>query len=136
RERVSNVRHLLRATSGPEGAIRMLPTLRARSVLAALVTLAASGALASSGASCGSGHPEVVPTSDAASDAGHKAVSDAHVVGPGDGSKPDAHVGPGGDAGDPCAADTGGTSGSSSITAVWANEGGDKVTQDELRGTT
>lgn len=43
----------------------------------------------------------------------------------------------GGDAAmpDPCAASTGGTSGSTAITAVWANEGGDKVTQDELRAT-
>ncbi len=37
---------------------------------------------------------------------------------------------------DPCAADVGGTSGSTSLTAIWANEGGDKVTQDELRATT
>jgi hypothetical protein len=41
----------------------------------------------------------------------------------------------GGDGGNPCAADTGGTSGTSAITAVWANEGGDKVTRDELRAT-
>jgi hypothetical protein len=40
-----------------------------------------------------------------------------------------------GDAGDPCSADTSGSSTATSITAVWANEGGDKVTQDELRAT-
>jgi hypothetical protein len=65
--------------------------------------------------------------------------------GPGDGAPPsDGPTGNdspvsgesgGGDAGDPCAADTGGTSGNTAITAVWANEGGDKVTRDELRAT-
>jgi hypothetical protein len=65
--------------------------------------------------------------------------------GPGDGAPPsdaptssDSPVSGesgGGDAGDPCAADTGGTSGNTAITAVWANEGGDKVTRDELRAT-
>jgi hypothetical protein len=36
---------------------------------------------------------------------------------------------------DPCTVDGGGASGGTAITAVWANEGGDKVTQDELRAT-
>src|SRR5258708_3710332 len=36
---------------------------------------------------------------------------------------------------DPCAADVSGVSTSTSISAAWANEGGDKVTQDELRAT-
>ncbi|MGH7437932.1 MAG: hypothetical protein ACRENE_19810, partial [Polyangiaceae bacterium] len=52
-----------------------------------------------------------------------------------DASPADGGGSTGGDAGDPCAADTSGTSSATSITAVWANEGGDKVTQDELRAT-
>jgi len=36
---------------------------------------------------------------------------------------------------DPCAADVSGVSSTTSISAVWANEGGDKVTRDELRAT-
>jgi hypothetical protein len=43
--------------------------------------------------------------------------------------------GAGDDAGDPCAVETAGVSATTAITAVWANEGGDKVTQDELRST-
>jgi hypothetical protein len=38
-------------------------------------------------------------------------------------------------ASDPCAADVSGVSSTTSISAVWANEGGDKVTRDELRAT-
>ncbi len=36
---------------------------------------------------------------------------------------------------DPCAADVSGVSSTTAISAVWANEGGDKVTRDELRAT-
>jgi hypothetical protein len=42
--------------------------------------------------------------------------------------------GPGGGTVDPCASGVV-SSGSSALTAVWANEGGDKVTRDELRAT-
>lgn len=103
----------------------MSPTLRPRSALFALAAVCASVALAASGASCGGGQ---------GSDLG-AATSDG---GPGDGSGigVDGDVPDGaGPTGDPCAADTGGTSGATSITAVWANEGGDKVTRDELRAT-
>ena len=113
----------------------MSPTLRARSV--ALTTLGASVLLATAGASCGGGGGS--STSPQASDGGS---GDGHGVDgmvAGDDATPDGDHRPRrrstGDAGDPCAADTGGTSGTTSITAVWANEGGDKVTQDELRAT-
>jgi hypothetical protein len=82
----------------------------------AFALLCASGAPI---AACG-GDDSGAPASDAGPGDG---------VAPGDGSNPDGPVG------DPCAADTSGTSGNTSITAVWANEGGDKVTQDELRAT-
>jgi hypothetical protein len=125
----------------------MVPTPRARFAVAALttvcapVTLLVPVSLLASGASCGS-------------DSGAQASDDGGSSGPGadsmvlaDRSSPDGSTGAdgtpgvdgagvdgaGGDAGDPCAADTSGTSGNTSITAVWANEGGDKVTRDELR---
>jgi Domain of unknown function (DUF4091) len=116
----------------------MSPTLRARSVLVVLTTLCASVLLAAATASCGGGGGS--STGAQASDGGS---SDRGPRGdgmaPGDDATPDGTLAladaPTGDAGDPCAADTGGTSGTTSITAVWANEGGDKVTQDELRAT-
>jgi hypothetical protein len=89
------------------------------------MALTASGVLVGSGASCGGGG------------GGNASSSDG---GPGGDDSPSAD-GPGadapgsGDAGDPCAADTGGVSSSTALTAVWSNEGGDKVTQDELRAT-
>ena len=116
----------------------MSPALRARSVLVALTTLCASVPLAAATASCGGGGGASTgaQTSDGgASDRGPRA--DAMISGDdatldGTIALADASIG---DAGDPCAADTGGTSGSTSLTAVWANEGGDKVTEDELRAT-
>jgi hypothetical protein len=106
----------------------MFRTLRPRSELVALAIVAASVGLVAGGASCGgSGNPGTQ------ADGGSGDSSRVDGVAPrADGSSAD---GTGGDAGDPCAADTGGTSGTTSITAVWANEGGDKVTQDELRAT-
>ena len=70
-------------------------------------------------------------------------VSAVFVVGSsascgGGGGSPDSAADVSGDSiasGDPCAADVSGVSPSTSISAVWANEGGDKVTQDELRAT-
>jgi len=93
----------------------MFSTPRARSALVALVTLCAAGAPITS---CGGDDSGGAPVSDGG--------PTGDGVAPGDGSNP---------AGDPCSADTSGTSGTTAITAVWANEGGDKVTQDELRAT-
>jgi hypothetical protein len=57
----------------------------------------------------------------------------------GGGGSPDGSVDAPGDSipngPDPCAADVSGVSSTTSISAVWANEGGDKVTRDELRAT-
>ena len=106
----------------------MPPILRASSAFVALTTLCASVALAASGASCGGGRGSGAQASDGGSSDG----PGVDGVVSGDGPSPE---GPDGAAADPCAADVGGTSGSTSITAVWANEGGDKVTQDELRAT-
>ncbi len=116
----------------------MSPTLRGRPALAefAFATLCASFGLVTSGTSCGGGGG-----AGAGADGGAGDGSVVDGVTPGDGSNADGPVGAdgagdaGGDAGDPCAAFTGGTSSATSITAVWANEGGDKVTQDELRAT-
>jgi hypothetical protein len=108
----------------------MFRTLRARSGLVALAMLCAAGVVAS-GASCGGGG-----SLRAQADGGSSDGTGVHALG--DASTADGPAGAeegGDDAGDPCAADTGGTSGATSITAVWANEGGDKVTQDELRAT-
>jgi Domain of unknown function (DUF4091) len=116
----------------------MPPTLRARSLLVALTTLCASVPLAATAASCGGGGGS--STGAQASDGGSRdrgPGDDGGVAGDDathDGTSALADA-PTGDAGDPCAADTGGTSGTTAITAVWANEGGDKVTQDELRAT-
>jgi hypothetical protein len=110
----------------------MFRTRRARSELAALAMACASMAVLASGASCGGGGGQ--GTADGGPGDGSSVDGVAHH----DGSKvdgPHGSDGASGDAGDPCAADTGGTSGTTSITAVWANEGGDKVTQDELRAT-
>jgi hypothetical protein len=100
----------------------MSPTLR---VSFAVATLSALVALVASSASCSSSSS----SSHEAPDGGSKDGGGTDRVIPGDGSSPDAGVS------DPCAADTSGTSGATSITAVWANEGGDKVTRDELRAT-
>jgi hypothetical protein len=104
----------------------MFPTPPARSALVALAALCASVALVASGASCGGGS-----AGGGASEAGSGDGSG------GDGSSSEApgSVDGAGDAADPCAADTGGVSATTAITAAWANEGGDKVTQDELRAT-
>src|ERR1700722_17961168 len=112
---------------------RMSRTLRARSELVALAILCASVGLVASGASCGGGG-----NPGTSGDGGSSDGSGVDGVARGDGPKADGPLGAdgvGGDAADPCAADTGGTSGTTSITAVWANEGGDKVTQGELRGS-
>lgn len=104
---------------------------RVRSALVVLAALAAPTVLVASGASCGGGG-----NGSATSDSG----SGGDGIGGGDGGPagdgPSTSDSPtGGDAGDPCAVDTGGVSGSTALTAVWANEGGDKVMQDELRAT-
>jgi hypothetical protein len=108
---------------------------RGRSGVVAFATLAAVMGLVASGASCGGGGKAGAPT-----DGGSVDGSGTDGVATGDGpTGSDAAVGgdvAGGDAGDPCAAATGGPSGPTAITAVWANEGGDKVTQDELRAAT
>jgi hypothetical protein len=61
-----------------------------------------------------------------------------HATGSGGGDAGTGGVGSGGgpgvDAGDPCEIDTS-VHGTTSLSAVWANEGGDKVTQDELRAS-
>jgi len=106
----------------------MPTTATGRTAIIVLVTLLAPAA-------CGGGGG--APQSDAGPGGGSGADSGFLV----DGSIPDGSLGPDspgaitGDAGDPCAADTSGTSGTTSITALWANEGGDKVTRDELRAT-
>ena len=113
----------------------MVRTPRVRSALVAIATLSASAALLGPIASCGSSTNAQSPGIDS---------GNGGDGGPRDGASPGAGATDGGpvgaegaadDAGDPCAADTGGTSGASAITAVWANEGGDKVTRDELRAT-
>jgi len=117
----------------------MVWTLRGRRDLFALAVVVESASLVASGASCGGGGSAQAPEDggsrhDAASDAAHRrdgARGDGRVGADAGGSE----AGAGGDAGDPCSADTGGTSGTTSITAVWANEGGDKVTEGELRAT-
>ena len=114
----------------------MVRTPRVRFAVVAITTLSASGALLGPVASCGSSTNAQSPGID--SDAAHGSDGgprDGATLGDGatGGGRVDAEGG--GDAGDPCVADTGGTSGASAITAVWANEGGDKVTRDELRAT-
>jgi hypothetical protein len=112
----------------------MSKALGGRSAIIAFATLAACVALVTSGASCGGGGGSGAQASEGGSSDG--AGVDGMV--PGDGASPEGSPGAdgaSGDAGDPCAADTGGVSGTTSLTAVWANEGGDKVTQDELRAT-
>src|SRR5579863_8598832 len=113
----------------------MVFTPRVRCVTVALATLSASAALLGAIASCGSSTKAQSPGINS---------GDSGIGGPADGAPPsdgptgDGPLGvadTGGDAGDPCAADTSGTSGTSAITAVSANEGGDKVTRDELRAT-
>jgi hypothetical protein len=93
-----------------------------------LLALSASIAIVGLSVSCGSGDTNVSsrdasPGKDDRASAADRPGSDAP-------NPPE-----GGDAGDPCAVSTGGVSGSTALTAVWANEGGDKVTQDELRAS-
>ena len=120
----------------------MITTVRTRSGLVALTTLGASVLVAMAGSSCGGGGGSSV--SPQASDGGRGGDRGVDGMVPGDDSTPDGSVGTDGsagadggfgDAGDPCAVDTSGTSAATSISAVWANEGGDNVTQDELRAT-
>jgi hypothetical protein len=113
----------------------MASTLRGRSGLVAFATLAAVMGLGTSGVSCGGGGKSGAQTDGGSADG---SGSDGVATGDGPTGSDGAVAGDvvGGDAGDPCAVTTGGASGTTSITAVWANEGGDKVTQDELRATT
>jgi hypothetical protein len=91
-----------------------IPRVRSASVV--LLAFVASVTLAGAGASCGSSdHPA------ASADAG-------------DDTSPTSETTPG-DAGDPCAADVSGVSGTSALSAVWANEGGDKVMRHEVRAS-
>ena len=99
------------------------------------IAFAVVAALAS--VSCGGGHnaasPDGGPARDgggAGTDGSRKVDGRARVDGPTGSDAPT-----GGDAGDPCAVVTSGVSSSTALTAVWANEGGDKVTQDELRAS-
>jgi hypothetical protein len=107
----------------------MLSLPRARSAL--LVLAAVSASLAFGSASCGAGSSKASSSDGGPGGDGRPGVDGGHAR--------DGHSGSdapsGGDAGDPCAANTGGVSSSTALTAVWANEGGDKVTQDELRAT-
>jgi hypothetical protein len=98
---------------------------RTRSAFVVFSALAASMVLAGSNASCGGGGDDNSSSSD-----GGPGADGPGADGPSGSDAPG-----GGDAGDPCAVDTGGVSSSTALTAVWANEGGDKVTQDELRAT-
>jgi hypothetical protein len=115
----------------------MVATRAIRSALVALAAVASSAALVGAAASCGSSTNAQAPGIDSGNG------GDGGAAGAGDGAAPDGPIGDGpmaadgtgGDAGDPCAVDTSGISGASAITAVWANEGGDKVTRDELRAT-
>ncbi len=100
---------------------------RARFAFVIVVALSASMVLVGSSASCGSGGGSHASSSDSGPGREGSAGVDG---GPTRSDAPGA-----GDAGDPCAADTGGVSSSTALTAVWANEGGDKVTEDELRAT-
>ncbi len=109
----------------------MVPTSRVRSALVALAVVSASAALVGPMTSCGSRKN----AQSTGIDSGHGGDGSDRGDGASPGDGPVAAEGGGGDAGDPCAADTGATSGASAITAVWANEGGDKVTRDELRAT-
>jgi len=114
----------------------MSKSLGGRSALVAFATLCASVALVASGASCGGGGGG--GSGAQASEGGSTDGSGVDGVALGDGASPEGSLGvdsASGDAGDPCATDTGGVSATTSLTAVWANEGGDKVTQDELRAT-
>ena len=105
---------------------------RACSPFLVLLALSASMVLVGSNASCGGGGGNGASSSDS----GPGGDSGPGVDGGPTGDGPSGSDAPsGGDAGDPCAVSTGGVSGSTALTAVWANEGGDKVTQDELRAT-
>jgi len=107
---------------------------RVRSAVLALATMCASAAVVGAIASCGGGsNQQSSGVGPGDSGPGDGAPSGDGPVNDNDG--PVGTEGGGGDAGDPCAADTGGTSGTSALTAVWANEGGDKVTRDELRAS-
>ena len=111
---------------------RMPSPPRARSAFVVLVALSASMALVGSSASCGSGGGNGASSSDSGPGGDGSPGDDGGPTGDG----PSGSDGPSnGDAGDPCNVNTGGVSGSTALTAVWANEGGDKVTQDELRAT-
>jgi hypothetical protein len=114
----------------------MVSTLRTRSALA-LATLTAALALCAAGASCG-GSGDAAAAGGAGGSMAEGGPHGSAGPGPGAGAGSVTSVtsgAGGGDAADPCKQDTGGASDSTSITAVWANEGGDKVTQDELRAT-
>ena len=107
--------------------------LRRPPMFVALFALSTSVSLALASASCGGGGG----SQHSASDAGRWGDGSTG----GDGMVP-MDDGPSGsdvlnsDAGDPCTIDTRtGVSSTTNLTAVWANEGGDKVTQDELRAT-
>jgi hypothetical protein len=105
---------------------------RARSAFLVLAALAASMVLVGSSASCGAGGGHAT----AASDSGPRVDGAPGVDGGPAADGPSGSDAPTqGDAGDPCAVSTGVVSGATALSAVWANEGGDKVTQDELRAT-
>lgn len=106
----------------------MTSMLRPRSALAFVAALVALGAVGASSASCGGDDSNAAGADGGSGDGTMSGEGAMSSDGSNDGTS-------GGDAGDPCAADTSGTSRTSSITAAWANEGGDKVTQDELRVT-
>jgi len=93
----------------------------------AVATLFASSTFAGSLVSCHGGAGAQTP-GDRSSDGGSTLEGSSS----GDGSTRDVSTA---DGGDPCAIDVGGVSRTTALTAVWANEGGDKVTQDELRAT-
>jgi hypothetical protein len=105
----------------------MQPTSRARSVLVLCFALFTPTLMLTSSVSCGGG--KGASTTHGPDAGGSDAGTGSGGGAPADGPTTD------GPTGDPCAIDLGGLSPTTNLSAVWANEGGDKVTQDELRAS-
>lgn len=145
------IRKVVRSRATIEGAgvhlhraIGSMPsTLRRRPTFVALLALSTSASLALASASCGGGGGSKASTSDGGRWGDSSTGGDGNFPtddGPSGGDVLHGDVLYGdmlyGDAGDPCTINTRtGVSSATNLTAVWANEGGDKVTQDELRAT-
>jgi hypothetical protein len=114
--------------------LRALRALRAGSALVALTFLGPIAIAAAGG--CGSNQSSANPGGGDGGPVDGEPPGDAPASdGPAPTEGGPADAGDAAPVPDPCTADTGGTSGTTSLTAIWANEGGDKVTQDELRAT-